>query len=498
MKSENVYIVDGKIYDIKLIDKLKNDFQYEKIINNKIEYNDIEDINQKLLYIYMNFEKIEKFNFDDIDDTLIKILKQRKEIIQSDNKYEDIIIFYLPLFQNMFEPIKLSKIIDSILQLNQKSFNKMKSIYLIPDAIIELKNNAGYVNNLEDIKKMIYIDTDCVKYIDKDFKENDLLIEYIIDNNLINKSSIDRNGNNLIVDYIFNNISKNLLNNKSLVTKLILATPKTYKYINRNLIDKELINYLLDNFTSNIYYKNFCSDPRFYKTSSFRKFNNINIFNKLNDYPSRNEILNHDIIETISKYIPLERHGNNYYGQCPFHNDHNPSLCVSPIKQIWKCFSCGAHGNELAFVELYENEKICYLKSNVFSLYQKNMKNEFIYYLFVNLPKNLKNDLEIIKYFLKKDGCIFKLIPKEYKSNEELIDIAMKNDITSFRYFINNKKMVDKYLFQYPILDYYMPKHITRENINYTNSKEKKSKIIKEENHEEKEANSLSLNSKVV
>lgn len=69
MKSENVYIVDGKIYDIKLIDKLKNDFQYENIINNKIEYNDIEDINQKLLYIYMNFEKIEKFNFDDIDDS---------------------------------------------------------------------------------------------------------------------------------------------------------------------------------------------------------------------------------------------------------------------------------------------------------------------------------------------------------------------------------------------------------------------------------------------
>ena len=52
--------------------------------------------------------------------------------------------------------------------------------------------------------------------------------------------------------------------------------------------------------------------------------------------------------------------------------------------------------------------------------------------------------------------------------------------------------MVDKYLLQYPILDYYMPKHITRENINYTNSKEKKSKIIKEENYEEKEANSLS------
>ena len=69
MKSENVYIVDGKIYDIILIDKLKNDFQYENIINNKIEYNDIEDINQKLLYIYMNFEKIEKFNFDDIDDS---------------------------------------------------------------------------------------------------------------------------------------------------------------------------------------------------------------------------------------------------------------------------------------------------------------------------------------------------------------------------------------------------------------------------------------------
>ena len=69
-----------------------------------------------------------------------------------------------------------------------------------------------------------------------------------------------------------------------------------------------------------------------------------------------NEIRNSiDIVEVISKYVPLAPHGKNYFGVCPFHDDHSPSMSVSKEKQIYKCFSCGATGNVFNFVMDYEN-----------------------------------------------------------------------------------------------------------------------------------------------
>lgn len=60
-----------------------------------------------------------------------------------------------------------------------------------------------------------------------------------------------------------------------------------------------------------------------------------------------------NIVEIVSSYIPLESHGKNYFGVCPFHDDHSPSMSVSPDKQIYKCFVCGATGNVFNFVENY-------------------------------------------------------------------------------------------------------------------------------------------------
>ncbi len=62
-----------------------------------------------------------------------------------------------------------------------------------------------------------------------------------------------------------------------------------------------------------------------------------------------------DIIDIISSYIPLTKKGRNFFGVCPFHDDHNPSMSVSSEKQIYKCFTCGASGNVFTFVENYEN-----------------------------------------------------------------------------------------------------------------------------------------------
>jgi len=69
-----------------------------------------------------------------------------------------------------------------------------------------------------------------------------------------------------------------------------------------------------------------------------------------------NEIRNSiDIVDVISKYVPLALRGKNYFGVCPFHDDHSPSMSVSKDKQIYKCFSCGATGNVFNFVMDYEN-----------------------------------------------------------------------------------------------------------------------------------------------
>lgn len=62
-----------------------------------------------------------------------------------------------------------------------------------------------------------------------------------------------------------------------------------------------------------------------------------------------------DIVDIISSYIPLTAKGKNYFGVCPFHDDHSPSMSVSAEKQIYTCFSCGATGNVIKFIEDYEN-----------------------------------------------------------------------------------------------------------------------------------------------
>lgn len=62
-----------------------------------------------------------------------------------------------------------------------------------------------------------------------------------------------------------------------------------------------------------------------------------------------------DIVEIISEYLPLTQRGRNYFGVCPFHDDHSPSMSVSPTKQIYTCFSCGATGNVFRFVMDYEH-----------------------------------------------------------------------------------------------------------------------------------------------
>ncbi len=61
-----------------------------------------------------------------------------------------------------------------------------------------------------------------------------------------------------------------------------------------------------------------------------------------------------DIVEVLSEYLDLKREGSNYKAVCPFHGDTDPSLSVSPSRQIWKCFGCGKGGDVIKFVSEYE------------------------------------------------------------------------------------------------------------------------------------------------
>ncbi|KRH79888.1 DNA primase [Ferrovum sp. JA12] len=60
-----------------------------------------------------------------------------------------------------------------------------------------------------------------------------------------------------------------------------------------------------------------------------------------------------DIVDTIERYIPLKKAGSNYVARCPFHQEKSPSFSVSPVKQFYYCFGCGATGTAISFVMEY-------------------------------------------------------------------------------------------------------------------------------------------------
>src|SRR5512147_1577404 len=68
-----------------------------------------------------------------------------------------------------------------------------------------------------------------------------------------------------------------------------------------------------------------------------------------------------DIVDVIDRYVPLKKAGANYQACCPFHHEKSPSFTVSPNKQFYHCFGCGAHGTAIGF--LIEHAGLAFLEA---------------------------------------------------------------------------------------------------------------------------------------
>lgn len=173
-----------------------------------------------------------------------------------------------------------------------------------------------------------------------------------------------------------------------------------------------------------------------------------------------NEIRNKlDIVDVVSQYVPLTQRGKNYFGVCPFHDDHSPSMSVSREKQIYTCFSCGATGNVFTFVENIEHisfydavkllgNKLGYNLGNTKIIKNKNEKAFEIYDLACRFYQNSLNtslgknayeyldsrhiNKDTIKKFkiglsLSKTSLTDYLLSKGYQL-KQLIDLGLSND----------------------------------------------------------------------
>lgn len=179
-----------------------------------------------------------------------------------------------------------------------------------------------------------------------------------------------------------------------------------------------------------------------------------------------------NIVDVIGSSINLEKKGKNYFGICPFHDDHTPSMSVSEEKQIFTCFVCGASGNVFSFVKDYEN--ITFIEAvnkvanfagitlsqniNVVRKYDKEYKAYDLAVKFYknNLKSNLGNEArkylesrniteDIINEFdigvSLNDNTLSKLLTKKNFDEKMLLDIGLVNKLDGIYDIFRNRIM---------------------------------------------------------
>lgn len=157
-----------------------------------------------------------------------------------------------------------------------------------------------------------------------------------------------------------------------------------------------------------------------------------------------------DIVSIISDYIPLKMKGKNYFGVCPFHDDHSPSMSVSKERQLFKCFVCNKGGNVFTFVKDYEN--ISYIEAvkrvadkvgiplSIDGIKKTDSKFKLEYEIMEFATKIFQNNLN------SKEG----VIAKEYLAKRNITDniikefrIGLSLPDTTYLYNVLTKKGYD-------------------------------------------------------
>ncbi len=126
---------------------------------------------------------------------------------------------------------------------------------------------------------------------------------------------------------------------------------------------------------------------------------------------------NLDVVDVISQFLELKKSGANFKACCPFHGETTPSFVVSPAKQIYHCFGCGAGGDSIKFVMEYEKLSYPETIEKLASMYNFNLDYE--------------NTIEI-----KQDTKILEEINKYYQklfvNNENVKEYIHKRGISEF------------------------------------------------------------------
>ena len=130
-----------------------------------------------------------------------------------------------------------------------------------------------------------------------------------------------------------------------------------------------------------------------------------------------------NIVDIISSYVELNKSGNDYVGICPFHDDHSPSMHVSPKLNIFKCFVCNTGGNVFSFVKKFEN--VSYLEA--IKIVAEKSGIEF---------KHAVNNYSSSKY--KKEFEMMLLSEKFYQNN-----LASKSGVEAKKY-LHNRGITDE------------------------------------------------------
>ncbi len=177
-----------------------------------------------------------------------------------------------------------------------------------------------------------------------------------------------------------------------------------------------------------------------------------------------------NIVDVIAQYLPLEKKGKNYFAVCPFHDDHNPSMSISPEKQIYTCFVCGASGNVFNFIMNYEHvsftkalDKVAQIAGislgnhDVVRTVKKESKYDKLYKMFSITSKYYQNNIktvygkkalsylssrgiteeEITKFEIGlslNDNNVSKLLLSKGYDKNEIIDVGLCGDADGFTY----------------------------------------------------------------